>query len=228
MKRLLTPLALAALAACSPRTAERSSEPAVRAAPATAAAAPQAPNTADAGEYTLDPAHTSVNFRLSHIGLSYYTARFTRMDGRLAFDPADPAAQSVSVTIDARSLQTNYPEPEKLDFDAQVQKEFLEAEKFPTITFKSTRVEPTGERTAKVTGDLTLHGVTRPVTLQVTYNGGYKAGQMDPMGARIGFSAKGAFNRSDFGIAYGLPAPGTTLGVGDRIEVAIEAEFTKK
>jgi polyisoprenoid-binding protein YceI len=231
MKRLLTPLALVALAACSPRTAEKSAEPAAATAPAPAAAAAtaaQPPNTADAGEYTLDPAHTSVNFRLSHMGLSHFTARFTRMDGKLAFDPANPAAQSVSVTIDARSLQTNYPEPEKLDFDAQVQKEFLEAARFPTITFKSTRIEPTGERTANVTGDLTLHGVTRPVTLQVTYNGGYKAGQMDPMGARVGFSAKGAFNRSDFGVEYGLPAPGTTLGVGDRIEVAIEAEFTKK
>ncbi|MBI1197051.1 MAG: polyisoprenoid-binding protein [Phenylobacterium sp.] len=223
MRPLVPLIALGALAACSPPPAQKPAEPAAKAAPA-----PQAPSTADAGDYVMDLSHTSVNFRLSHIGLSNYTARFTRMDGKLAFDPANPAAQSVTATIDAHSLQTNYPDPAKLDFDAQVEKQFLEADKFPTITFASTKVEPTGPRTATITGDLTLHGVTRPITLEATYNGGYKAGQMDPAGARVGFSAHGAFNRSDFGIAYGLPAPGTTLGVGDRIDVAIETEFTKK
>jgi len=223
-----TPILIAAgaLAACSPQT-----KPAAKAeAPAAAPAAPQAqpPADAPAGEYTMDLQHTSVIFRVSHMGLSRYTARFTKADGKLAFDPANPAAQSVTATIDAGSLQTDYPEPAKLDFDAQVEKEFLEAAKYPTITFRSTKVEPTGARTAKVTGDLTLHGVTKPVTLEATFNGGYKAGSMDPMGARIGFSAHGTFKRSDFGIAYGIPAPGTTMGVGDEVEVAIEAEFTKK
>ena len=79
-----------------------------------------------------------------------------------------------------------------------------------------------------MTGDLTLHGVTHPVVLEATFNGGYKAGQMDPSGARVGFSAHGVFRRSDFGIAYGLPAPGATMGVGDEIEVNIESEFTRK
>jgi len=223
-----TPILIAAatLAACS-----QQSKPAAKAeAPAAAAAPAQAvpPADAPAGEYTMDLQHSSVNFRVSHMGLSRYTARFTKAEGKLAFDPANPAAQSVMATIDAGSLQTNYPEPQKLDFDAQVEKEFLDTAKFPTITFKSTKVEPTGERTAKVTGDLTLHGVTKPVTLEATFNGGYKAGSMDPMGARIGFSAHGTFKRSDFGIGYGIPAPGTTLGVGDEVEVAIEAEFTKK
>jgi len=218
-------IAAAALAACSQQTkpAAKAEAPA---APAATQAAP--PADAPAGEYTMDLQHSSVNFRVSHMGLSRYTARFTKAEGKLAFDPANPAAQSVTATIDAGSLQTNYPEPQKLDFDAQVEKEFLDTAKFPTITFKSTKVEPTGPRTAKVTGDLTLHGVTKPVTLEATFNGGYKAGSMDPMGARIGFSAHGTFKRSDFGIGYGIPAPGTTLGVGDEVEVAIEAEFTKK
>ena len=223
-----TPILIAAgaLAACSPQT-----KPAAKAeAPASAATAPQAqpPADAPAGEYAMDLQHTSVNFRVSHMGLSRYTARFTKAEGKLAFDPANPAAQSVTATIDAGSLQTNYPEPAKLDFDAQVEKEFLDTAKYPTITFTSTKVEPTGARTAKVTGDLTLHGVTKPVTLEATFNGGYKAGSMDPMGARIGFSAHGTFKRSDFGISYGIPAPGTTMGVGDEVEVTIEAEFTKK
>jgi polyisoprenoid-binding protein YceI len=223
-----TPILIAAgaLAACSPQT-----KPAAKSeAPAAATAAPQAqpPADAPAGEYTMDLQHTSVIFRVSHMGLSRYTARFTKVEGKLAFDPANPAAQSVTATIDAGSLQTDYPDSAKLDFDAQLEKEFLDTAKYPTITFQSTKVEPTGARTAKVTGDLTLHGVTKPVTLEATFNGGYKAGSMDPMGARVGFSAHGTFKRSDFGIAYGIPAPGTTMGVGDEVEVAIEAEFTKK
>lgn len=193
-------------------------------APAQAAA----PTDAPAGDYRADLSHTSVNFRLSHLGLSRYTARFTRLQATLHFDPQHPADQSVIATIDANSLQTNYPEPDKLNFDAQIEKEFLETAKFPTIVFKSTKVEPTGARTARVIGDLTLHGVTRPVTLEAVFNGGYKAGSMDPMGARIGFSAHGTFKRSDFGVRYGLPAPGTEFGVGDEIEVAIEGEFTMK
>jgi polyisoprenoid-binding protein YceI len=212
-----------ALAACSPKPASPAQPP-----PAATAAVGQPPLEAPAGEYTMDPAHTSVNFRLSHLGLSHYTARFTKMDGKLQFDPANPTAQSVTATIRADSLQTNYPDPAKLDFDSQVEKEFLEAGKFPTITFKSTAVTLTGPRTARVSGDLTLHGVTKPITLDATLNGGYKAGAMDPMGARIGVSAQGVIKRSDFGITYGLPAPGTNFGVGDEIEVSIEAEFTKK
>jgi polyisoprenoid-binding protein YceI len=77
----------------------------------------------------------------------------------------------------------------------------------------------------RITGDLTLHGVTKPVVLDATLNGGYAGHPMDP-NARIGFSARGAFNRGDFGIAYGIPAPGTTMGVSDRVEVTIETEFS--
>lgn len=213
----------AVLAACSPQP-----KPAETPKTAAAPVAAQSGSDAPAGEYAMDLSHTSVNFRLSHLGLSFYTARFTQADGKLAFDPAKPAAQGVSVTIDAGSLQTNYPDAAKLDFDALVEKEFLAAQTFPQITFTSTKVELTGPRTARVTGDLSLHGVMKPVTLEATFNGGYPAGGMDPAGARIGFSAKGSFKRSDFGIAYGLPAPGSTMGVGDQIEVTIESEFTKK
>lgn len=221
MHRLLPVVALVALSACSPRPeAEGKATPAP-------AAAPQPPADAPAGRYMMDLGHTSVTFRVSHIGLSRYTARFSKVDGQLQFDPANPAAQSVTATIAAGSLETDYPDP-KLDFDALVQKEFLDAANHPQITFRSTKVEPTGPRTARVTGDLTLKGVTRPVVLEATWNGGYKPGAMDPSGARIGFSARGAFKRSDFGVTYGLPAPGTTMGVGDEVEVLIETEFTMK
>ena len=121
----------------------------------------------------------------------------------------------------------------KIDFDRPLEgflaeligPQWLNAGTYPSITFRSTKIEVTGPDTGKVTGDLTLHGVTKPVTLDVTYNGGYAGHPMDPH-ARVGFSAKGMFKRSDFGIAYGVPAPGTTMGVSDEVEVQIEAEFT--
>ncbi|HEV7384163.1 MAG TPA: YceI family protein, partial [Phenylobacterium sp.] len=120
----------------------------------------------------------------------------------------------------------NYPDPAKLNFDAQIEREFLETAKFPAITFKSTKVTLTGKNTAKVTGDFTLHGVTKPVTLDVTYNGGYPPNAFDPGGARVGFSAHGAFKRSAFGMGMGVPAPGSNMGVSDDVDVAIETEFS--
>jgi polyisoprenoid-binding protein YceI len=227
MRLIPTLAAVAALAACSQQPAPQA-ETNAAAKPDAELAQAQPPSDAPAGEYTLDPAHTSVNFRVSHMGLSHYTARFTGTSGKLRFDPEHPADQSVNATIDARSLQTNYPEPAKLDFDTQIEREFLHADEHPTITFVSKTVDVTGDRTARVTGDLTLNGVTHPVTLETTFNGGYKAGSMDPSGARIGFSARGVLKRSEFGISYGIPAPGTTLGVGDEVEIAIESEFTRK
>lgn len=220
---------LIALAAATTSLSLLACSPPPKATPAAKAATEaQAPADAPAGAYFMDLAHTSVNFRLSHMGISHYTARFTKMDGQLTFDPANPAAQSVTATLDATSLQTNYPDSAKLDFDSQIEREFLGAAQFPQITFKSTKIDVTGPKTATVTGDLTLHGVTKPVTLQATFNGGYKPNAYDPMGARVGFSAQGSFKRSDFGISYGIPAPGTTMGVGDEVQIAIETEFTSK
>jgi polyisoprenoid-binding protein YceI len=101
----------------------------------------------------------------------------------------------------------------------------LNAQQFPQMTFRSTAVEVTAPNTMRITGDFTLHGVTRPVTLDATFNGGYAGHPMDP-NARIGFSAHGSLNRSDFGIAAGIPEPGTKMGVSDAVEIIIEAEFS--
>lgn len=226
MKAFLIPLALATLAACSPRPAGEAKGPAATPEVKATPAATKAPREAPAGVYGMDPHHTSVVFRVPHMGISHYTARFTKADGQLTFDPANPVAQSVTATIDAASVATDYRDADNLDFDAQIEKQFLDVANYPQITFRSTKVEPTGAETARVTGDLSLHGVTRPVMLEVTYNGGYKAGGIDP-NHRVGFSARGRFKRSDFGIAAGLPAPGTTFGVGDEVEVIIETEFLK-
>lgn len=203
------------LVACAPA--------AKTAAPAATAPSPQV--TAPAGRYRTDPMHSSLNFRVNHMGFSHYTARFLKFDATLDFDPKNIAGMKLTASVDPRSLQTNYPEPQTLDFDKQIAgPEFLDAARYPAITFVSTKVVQTGPDTADVTGDFTLHGVTRPLTLHVKYNGGYPGMSMDP-GGRIGFSATGTLKRSEFGIGFGIPAPGTNLGVSDEVEIIIETEM---
>lgn len=186
---------------------------------ARAGTAPAAP----AGHYTLDKHHASLVFRLSHLGFSHYTAQFTRFDAKLDIDPAKPSAARVEAVIDPTSLEL--PTPPEGFKDALLGPDWLDVKKYPSIVFRSTKVTPTGKHKARITGDLTLHGVTKPVTLEATFNGGYPGFEMDP-NARIGFSAKGHFRRSDFGIKYGIPAPGSNMGVGDEIDLAIETEFS--
>ncbi|MGR4866770.1 YceI family protein [Caulobacter sp. LARHSG274] len=219
-RALLLATAVAALAACSPPTAKKTEAPPPAAAPAPAKpAAPQVP----AGDYKLDKAHANLEFKVNHLGFSHYTARFSDFDASLKFDPANPAASSVEATIDPRSLELPTP---PAGFKTELTgPQWLDAGKYPAITFRSTKVEVTGTNTAKITGDFTLHGVTKPVVLEATFNGGYAGHPMDPH-ARIGFSAHGVFNRSEFGMGFGVPAPGTTMGVGDAVEVQIEAEFS--
>jgi polyisoprenoid-binding protein YceI len=148
------------------------------------------------------------------------------VDGTLAFDPARPTAMHVEATIDPMSLELNAP---PAGFHEQLMgKGWFEAAQFPKMTFKSTKVTLTGPHAAKVTGELTLRGVTKPVVLDVTYNGGYPPSSFDPGGARIGFSAHGVLKRSAFGINQGVPARGSTFGVGDDVEVVIETEFNSK
>jgi len=216
MRTLFAVTVLLALAACSPKPQEPAS------APPAAAAKPATPDV-PAGAYTLDKSHASLVFTVNHLGFSHYTAAFSSFDARLTFDPARPETSTLEATIDPRSL--TLPNPPAGFKDELTGPQWLDAGQFPAITFKSTKVEVTGANTAKVTGDFSLHGVTRPVVLDVTFNGGYAGHPMDPH-ARIGFSAKGSFNRSDFGIAYGVPAPGTTMGVSDAVTVAIETEFS--
>ncbi|MDE2487747.1 MAG: polyisoprenoid-binding protein [Alphaproteobacteria bacterium] len=222
-----TALAALALAGCS-KPGAGGDAPAPQAAAAPSAAekgepviADPAKTTAPAAAYTLDKNHSTVVFRLSHLGFSKYTGEFAKLDGTLQFDPAHPEAMSVTATIDPTSLII--PSPPKGFRETLLGKTWLDAGQYPEITFRSTKVVRTGADTADVTGDFTLHGVTKPVVLHTTFNGGYAANPFD--GARVGFSAKTSIRRSDFGIAYGLPAPGNNLGVGDNIDVTIESEW---
>jgi polyisoprenoid-binding protein YceI len=177
-----------------------------------------------AGQYQLDKSHASLLLRVSHLGFSTYTTRFSRFDAELTFDPAKPTAAQLVTTIDAASLEMDAAPAFCLDIVRGPQ--FLDTAKFPKIVFRSERVRMTGKKSMEISGTLELHGVTRPLVLTATYNGGY-AGMpnMDPH-ARVGFSAHGSLKRSDFAMTYGLPAPGTTIGVGDLIDISIEAEFT--
>lgn len=216
MTKMIVAAALLCLAACSPAEDVGKTE-------APPAAAKPAPVAVPAGAYTLDKSHASLVFKLSHLGFSNYTASFADFDARLTFDPARPEASTVEATINPASLTLPSPPP---GFQAELTgPRWLDAKQFPAITFKSTKVEVTGPDTARITGDLGLHGVTRPVVLNARLNGGYAGHPMDPH-ARIGFSATGTFNRSDFGIAFGVPAPGTTMGVGDAVTLDIETEFS--
>jgi len=213
MRMFLIALLGVTLAACQ--------EPAQTTAPAPVAPTPVATDL-QSGAYRIDAAHSSVHFRVSHLGFANYTASFERFNVELTLDPANPAAAQLTATIDARSLAL--PSPPAGFLDDMLGASWFDTAQYPEINFRSTQVELTGANTARVTGDFTLHGVTKPVTLDVTFNGGYAGHELDP-NARIGFSARGAFNRSDFGMGFGVPPAGSNMGVSDRVEVIIETEF---
>lgn len=220
MKKILVATVFMGLAACSPKPAADKAEAPAAAPPA---AAKPAPVNVPAGAYALDKSHATLVFRVSHLGFSNYTAAFADFDVKLTFDPAKPETSTVEATIDPKSL--TLPHPPAGFVEELTGPQWLNAQQYPAITFKSTKVEVTGPDTAKITGDFSLHGVTKPVVLEAKFNGGYVGHPMDPH-ARIGFSAKGTFKRSDFGIAFGIPAPGTTMGVSDAVDVIIEAELS--
>ena len=174
------------------------------------------------GTWTLDKAHASLVFHVSHLGFSNFTSRFSEFDATLDLDPKNPSGARLSATIDPRSIEiyhstlgTLLPGPQWFD-----------TAKFAQMAYKSVRVVPEGANAARVDGELTLHGVTEPVSLDVKFNGGYGSNPYDPSGARMGFSAHGTLKRSLFGIAFGLPPAGTNFGVGDDVAFDIEAEFS--
>ncbi len=175
-----------------------------------------------AGVYTVDKTHASLIWKVSHAGLSNYTARFKSYDAEINFDPADITKSSVSAKIDPATLETDYVATAEKDFNKNLitKEEWFNAGKFPEITFKSTKIEVTGENTGKIHGDLTFLGVTKPVTLDATFNGAYA---LQPFSKKptMGFSATGSLNRSDFGMSTYVPM------IGDKVDIIIEAEFAK-
>jgi polyisoprenoid-binding protein YceI len=181
------------------------------------------PSPPPAGAYSEDKAHSSLVLRVSHLGFSHFTARFAKFDIQLQLDPARLGVSRVTARIDPNSLESdNAPAGFLKSLEGP---QWLDTERFPELSFRSTQVEAAGSNALRIHGELTLHGVTRPVVLNGTFNGGYAGHPMDPHG-RVGFSAHGSFKRSDFGVSFGLPPPGTQFGVGDEIEVTIETELS--
>jgi polyisoprenoid-binding protein YceI len=231
MRLLLISASALVLVACTPaaETAPAAEAPAAAADTAAPEAAP-APEVAfgEAGTYKADPTHTSITWRVGHLGLSKYTARFTTFDATLQFNPEDLAANSVDVTIDPLSVETDFQGDYKgthkdspyasWNEDLGKSPVWFNGTAFPQITFKSTGVTQTSPNAGTVTGDLTFLGVTKPVTLDVTYNGMVQL-PWTPDQDRIGFSATTTLKRSDFGMTSNLEF------IGDDVEVIIETEF---
>lgn len=174
------------------------------------------PAAVQAGTYSLETSHARVVFAVSHMGFSTWYGDFSGATGTLTLDPKNPAAAKLAVTIPVASVTTTNA---VLDGELKAP-DWFDAAQFPTITFKSTKVVPTGPATAQVTGDLTFHGVTKPVTLSASF----KASGTNPMSKAftIGFEVKGALKRSDFGVNKYVPL------IGDEVELTISAPFEKK
>lgn len=178
-----------------------------------------------AGAYALDPRHASVIWRIRHGGVGIFVARFDTFSGTLTLDPQNPAASSITATIDAASVNTGVLNNNgERAFDREIATQAFGSATNPQIQFVSRSINVTGPTTGTINGDLTLRGATKPVTLQASFEGGkfvtFRGKQV------VGFSARGTFNRKDFGASLSNP-----LGdafVSDLVDVEINAEFIKQ
>ena len=167
----------------------------------------------EGGSYTLDRGHARIIFSYTHLGFSTSYGMFTDFTGKLNFDPKAPAKSSLTVTVNLNGIDTTVA---KLDEHLK-SSAFFDVAQFPTATFTTTAIKVTGLASGTITGDLTLHGVTKPVTLDATFNGG----AVHPMlkVSDLGFNASGHVKRSDFGMNGFVPM------VGDDVTLTISAEF---
>jgi polyisoprenoid-binding protein YceI len=173
---------------------------------------------APAGTYALENRHSQVMFSIAHLGLTDFWGRFDRLSGAMNFDPAAMEKSSVSITIDMSSVDTP---SERLNSELASASVF-DAPNYPNATFQSTSVTRTGPDTGLIAGNLTMHNVSKPVVLEVTFNGG----ESSPMGSGyvLGFHATATIRRSDFGLT-GMPWEPM---VGDEVNLVIEAMFEQK
>ena len=171
--------------------------------------------------WKIDPAHTVAEFKVKHMMIANVKGHIKGITGDLTEHTTDASLSSIEATLDVSTLNTGEPQR-----DAHLKSpDFLELEKYPTVTFKSTQVERKGEDEYAVTGDLTIHGVTRPVTLSVE---GPTPPQKDPWGnVRIGLEATTKIDRKDFGLTWNTALETGGILVGDTVHITIEAEFIK-
>ncbi len=171
--------------------------------------------------YDIDSAHSSLQFSVRHLMVSNVRGTFTGVKGTALYDSANPAASSLEATIDVNTLSTNDPQR-----DAHLKSpDFFDAERFPTINFRSTRVEKKGDDEFAVTGEVTIHGVTKPVTLEVRE---VSEQAKDPWGnARLGASVKTKLKRSDFGLTWNAALEAGGFMIGDDVKLDFEIELVK-
>ena len=172
--------------------------------------------------YKIDPAHSSAQFTVRHMMITNVRGSFSGLNGTVIIDSDDPSQSSVDAVMDTTTLNT-----QDADRDAHVKgAEFLDVEKYPTITFKSSRVEVTGEAEAKVYGALTVHGVTKEVSLDVE---GPTAEAKDPWGnLRVGASAKTKMKRSDFGLTWSAVLETGGVLLGDDLKIELDVSLIKQ
>ena len=171
------------------------------------------------GKWTFDPYHTQVEFSAKHLGMMTVRGHFAEVTATGDIHPEKPELSTIEATIDTASMRTHNAQRDK-DLRSS---NFLEIEKYPTITFKSTKIEPAGKDRYTLTGDLTIKGNTRPVTLKVVNLGEFN----DPnMGHRIGYSAEGEINRKDFGMTFEMMLDGKFI-VSNEIKIYIEGELVE-
>jgi polyisoprenoid-binding protein YceI len=178
-----------------------------------------APAAGTRTEWKLDPTHTLVEFSAKHLMITTVKGRISDVEGSIFIDEQNPENSSVEATLNAASIDTRTNQRDEHLRSA----DFLDVEKYPRITFKSTRIE--GDRSEfKLTGDLTIRDVTRPITLDVQFEGQTK----DPWGGeRAGFSAHGKIDRRDFGLTWNVLLETGGLTVGNEIKINIEVEAVK-
>ena len=170
--------------------------------------------------WQIDPAHSNVSFSVRHMMVSNVRGEFTKVSGTVEGDEKTPAQAVITATIDATSINTREAKRD----DHLKSPDFLDVAKYPTITFKSKKVEPSGSGQFKVTGDLTLHGVTKEVVLDVS---DVTAPIKDPMGkTRAGAQASTKIDRKDFGINWSKVIDGGGLMVGDEVAISVDVEAT--
>ena len=165
------------------------------------------------GIYKIDPRHTQIIFEIQHMGLSNFFGRFSKVSGQLVFDPAAPESSALSADVDMTAIDTHVDELDKELVS------FFKADKFPTGSFKTTGITRTGDNTGTVTGDLTLAGVTKPVTLNVTFKGARNP-PIPFQPYRIGFDATATIHRADFDLTHAI----WSGMVGDDVTLLIEME----
>jgi polyisoprenoid-binding protein YceI len=186
------------------------------------AAALSLPAAAATSTWQIDPAHSSAQFAVKHLAISTVRGAFTSVKGSVQFDDKDITKSSVDVTIDVNSVDTREPNRDK-DLRSD---HFFDAEHFPTITFKSKRVEQVAPGKLKIIGDLTIHGITKEVALDVE---GPTAPVKDPWGnQRIAINATTKINRQDFGVKWNQTMDNGGVVVGDDVSITIDAEMFQK